>query len=235
MADMEDQKPKLRLATYNIRKCIGLDRRRDPGRILDVLNSLDADIIALQEADRRMGNRPAALPREMIETGSDFVPLALDESGVSLGWHGNAILLRKGLEANGVHRLELPGLEPRGAVIAALGDLDIVGVHLGLMRRHRQEQLAAIREALARMPPRPRVILGDFNEWSERRGLEMLEPDFTLHAPGLSYHAAHPVAALDRLALGPGIGLRDAGVLQTPLARRASDHLPVWADIALEG
>ncbi len=49
-----------RVATYNIRKAIGTDRRRSPERILDVLAELDADVVALQEADRRFGPRLAA-------------------------------------------------------------------------------------------------------------------------------------------------------------------------------
>ncbi len=228
---MKDKDRDLRLASYNLRKCIGLDRRRDPGRSLDVLNSIGADIIALQEADRRLGHRPAALPREMIERGSDFVPLELGANSASLGWHGNAILLRKGLEAGDIRCLDLPGLEPRGAVMATIGGLRVIGLHLGLMRRHRREQLAAIADMLAGLETRPTVILGDFNEWSARQGFEPITGDFRLHAPGLSYHSAAPLAPLDRFALGPGIELRDAGVVQTPQARRASDHLPVWADI----
>ena len=57
---MTDIDKGLRIASYNIRKAKGLDRRRDPGRILRVLNGLDADVIALQEADRRLGARPSA-------------------------------------------------------------------------------------------------------------------------------------------------------------------------------
>ncbi len=53
----------LRLASYNIRKCLGLDLKRAPGRVMDVINGIDADIIVLQEADKRLGPRPAALPR----------------------------------------------------------------------------------------------------------------------------------------------------------------------------
>jgi len=221
----------VRLASYNIRKCVGLDRRRDPLRSLEVINSLDGDLIALQEADRRLGNRPAALPRDLIKAGSDFYPLNLDETGVSLGWHGNAILLRKGLKAGATSTLILPGLEPRGAVITTVGNLRIIAVHLGLIRRYRMMQMQAITTALAKLPVMPTVIMGDFNEWSRMGGMAPLQPDFTVHAPGLSYHAARPVAALDRFAISHNLHLNAAGVLKTKIAKRASDHLPVWADI----
>ena len=223
----------MRLVSYNIRKCVGLDRRRDPARSLEVINSLGGDIIALQEADRRLGNRPAALPRDLIKAGSDFHSLILDETGTSLGWHGNAILLRKGLKPVATTKLDLPGLEPRGAVITTVGNLRIVAVHLGLIRRYRMMQIQTITTALAKLRVMPTVIMGDFNEWSRTGGMAPLQHDFTVHAPGLSYHAARPVAALDRFAISHDLHLRSAGVLKTKMAKRASDHLPVWADIVL--
>lgn len=227
----------LRLASYNLHKCVGLDGRRDPGRVLDVLNGIGADIIALQEVDRRLGPRPAALPRALIEGQSDFTVPDLPINMVSLGWHGQTILTR-GHAVSATQRINLPGMEPRGAVLAEIqlpsgGALRVVGVHLGLVRRARQLQLRAILRALARRVPMPTVILGDFNEWSARRGLEPLAGAFMLHAPGRSFHAARPIAALDRIALDPQITLSDAGVVNTTLARAASDHLPIWADITL--
>lgn len=221
----------LRLASYNIRKCVGLDRRRTPYRSLEVINSLGADIVALQEADRRLGKRIAALPREMIKSYSDFTAIELDETGVSLGWHGNAVLVRDGLEVRDVQRVSLPGLEPRGAVIAQIGPLRLVAVHLGLIRRYRLEQMRAILAALAPLPDMPTIITGDFNEWSPSKGMEPLKDHFTIHAPGLSFHAARPVAALDRFAISKDVHLKTAGVAQDAPANRASDHLPVWADV----
>lgn len=221
----------MRLASYNIRKCIGLDRQRDPGRILHVINNLDADVVVLQEADKRLGARPAALPREMVEAESDFDPVHVARNAVSLGWHGNAVLVRRGLAVTGTHRIELPGTEPRGAVAVEIGDaLRIVGVHLGLLRSDRRRQLVRILDRFD--DDMPTAILGDYNEWRAKAGLEALDDRFRVHAPGRSFHAARPVAALDRIALSRGLTLTDAGVAETQPARSASDHLPVWADIA---
>ena len=64
-------------------------------------------------------------------------------------------------------------------------------------------------------------------------GLEPLEDQFEVHSPGQSFHAARPVAALDRIALSSGLRLHDGGVLENEISKRASDHLPIWADIAL--
>ncbi len=221
----------IRVASYNIRKCIGLDRRRRPGRIVDVINAIGADVIALQEADRRLGPRPAAITAEQIARDTDFRALEIDPDSPSIGWHGNALLVRKGLQASEVRRVELPGTEPRGAISARVGGrFSVVATHLGLLRRDRRRQLDAIVEHLNGARTNA-VILGDFNEWSQNRGLEPLDLGFRIHSPGLSYHAARPVAALDRFALGDGLALTDAGVVETPLSRIASDHLPIWADV----
>lgn len=62
-----------------------------------------------------------------------------------------------------------------------------------------------------------------------------LEDGFTVHSPGRSFHASRPVAGLDRIAIDATLTLADAGVVETPLAARASDHLPVWADLVTAG
>ncbi|WP_371169811.1 endonuclease/exonuclease/phosphatase family protein [Aliiroseovarius sp. 2305UL8-7] len=225
----------LKLVTYNIRKAIGLDRRRDPRRILDVISRLDADVVILQEADRRLGQRPSALPRGLLASETDLVPVPLAANSVSLGSHGNAILVRKDVAFGNPTRIELPGLEPRGAVsVDIAGKLTLVGTHLGLMRRYRHQQMRVLADKLS-ASPLPTAVLGDFNEWSPKRGFEPLEVEFDVHAPGKSFHASRPVAELDRIAISPGIEIRDSGVDQTGLAKIASDHLPVWVNIRVGG
>lgn len=226
--------PSLRIASYNIRKARGLDQKRLPMRTLDVVNSLGADIVLLQEADRRMGDRKPAIAPRLIETETDFELLDVSENGISLGWHGNAVLVRCGIDVSKITRLDLPGMEPRGAVRIDLPlgtGLSIVAAHLGLLRRDRRSQFEALRDSTADKPHV--VIAGDFNEWSASRGLEPLADRFDVHAPGLSFHARRPVASLDRFALTRNVTLTDAGVEQGPLAKRASDHLPVWSDIEI--
>ncbi|MCA0044735.1 endonuclease/exonuclease/phosphatase family protein [Celeribacter litoreus] len=222
-----------RFASYNLRKCKGTDGHRAPGRVLDVINSLEADVVALQEADMRLGPRPAALPPRLIETHTDFIALPVNASPVSVGWHGNAILVRKSAQVDAVHQFDLPGLEPRGAVAADLPGVRVVGVHLGLLRASRQKQLHAIRAHLSKLDDRPTIIMGDFNEWSRHGGLDPLRDAFSIFAPGRSFHASRPIAALDRIATTKEIEMRDSGVMETALSQRASDHLPVWADLIL--
>lgn len=229
---------RLRLATYNIRKAVGLDWRRDPARTLRVIGGLGADVVALQEADKRLGPRPAAVPPDAILRETDLRPVLLGRSRVSLGWHGNAVLVRKTIEIAGTKLIELPGIEPRGGVVVRLrtaaGALNVVGVHLGLRRRCRLLQFARILDVLGQAESERTVILGDFNEWSADRGIEPLLPRFRVVSPGLSFHASQQVAPLDRIALGPRVSLLGMGVETGPVARRASDHLPVWTDIELK-
>lgn len=226
----------LRLATWNIRKCVGLDRRRDPHRVARTIAGLEADVMVLQEADKRLGNRPAALTRDIVENETGLLPADVGGHEASIGFHGNAVLLSADLHVEDHVCVHLPGVEPRGALILDLtgkAKLRVVAVHLGLLRSSRRSQLTTIRERLAAMSDRPTVILGDFNEWSERRGFEPLI-GFEVHAPGRSFHAARPMAALDRIAIDDGFELRDAAVVETRETRVASDHLPVWGDLALQ-
>ena len=108
----------IRVASYNIRKAIGTDRRRRPERTIDVLNELGADVVALQEADRRFGSRASAIPVQLLEQHSDYKPVPFDTREGSIGWHGNALLVRKPVEILERHLFHLPSLEPRGAVLA---------------------------------------------------------------------------------------------------------------------
>ena len=221
----------VRIASYNIRKARGLDGRRDPGRVIDVINGLGADVIALQEADRRLGDRPTALPKDLIARATDFELVPLATNDVSLGWHGNAVLVRRGVKVESFARIGLPGVEPRGAVAVKLADgPTVIGVHLGLLRNSRRQQLTVL-NARAEAATNA-VMIGDMNEWAKTRGFEPLEGRFALYSPGRSFHAARPIAALDRVALSHDLTLSDAGVDEGMRAKRASDHLPIWADVA---
>ncbi|PIE13091.1 MAG: endonuclease [Rhodobacterales bacterium] len=227
----------LRIASYNLQKCVGLDLRRRPDRSLGVINALEAAVVVLQEADKRLPPRPAALPRDMAEeAGWRVADFGLGGRSGSLGWHGNAMLVAPGVEVVETAHIDLPGLEPRGAIRAELvtefGALRVIGAHLGLLRRFRLLQLAAITRHLARLPDRPTVLAGDLNEWGSARALEVATPGLTILPERHSFPAPRPVAAIDRFALSPHLEALDHGTHTARPARVASDHLPIWADIA---
>ena len=222
----------LRLASYNLHKCRGLTGPHAPERNLAVIAALKPDIIALQEVDFRHGARPEALPRRLIRDATGLVPANMTTTGEnSLGGHGQTILMRPELAEQAVlRRLPLPGIEPRGAVVLRLPRLTVIGVHLGLARSSRRAQLARITAQAARIADDNIVLMGDFNEWHDSRGLESLA-GFRIVAPGPSYPAPLPQFRLDRIAMSHHLTLLRHGVFTGAQARDASDHLPIWAEI----
>jgi endonuclease/exonuclease/phosphatase family metal-dependent hydrolase len=233
------------VASYNIHKAIGLDRRRDPERVLTVLREVDADIVALQEADRRFGERVSAIPPELIEEYSAYIPVRIGTAkGVpgpragSIGWHGNAILVRRGITVVSARPVRLPTLEPRGAVLAQLlvdgVAVSVVGMHLDLSGIRRRQQMRVIfAEIAARPAGQHSVLLGDLNEWAQHGGcLRDIADDHRMLSPGRSFHTRRPVAQLDRIIISDGLTLQACGVHHSVAASRASDHLPVWARLS---
>jgi endonuclease/exonuclease/phosphatase family metal-dependent hydrolase len=245
------------VASYNMRKAIGLDRRRDPHRVLDVLHEIDADVIALQEADKRFGGRGSAVPHELIDTHGVYKPVhlgvrhkrplekarkhaekLLKVSTRNIGWHGNAILVKRHVGVLDCAALDLPTLEPRGAVMAELliddRPLRVVGMHLDISGLWRKRQVRAILDAVAARPQKmPTVLMGDTNEWRTVAGcLQDFEPEFHIAPTGPSFHARRPVAALDRIIVHKDLNIEAAGVHMSHNARRASDHLPIWARVS---
>lgn len=223
----------LKIASYNLHKCRGMTGPHAPKRNLEVIAALAPDIIALQEVDFRLGARPEALPRGLIAEATGLVPADIvgTTSQNSLGWHGQTILMRPELaEAATVRRMPLPGIEPRGAIALRLPKLTIIGLHLGLARSSRRAQLARITAQASRIAEDNIVMLGDFNEWRDDRGLELLA-GFRVIAPGPSYPAPMPRFALDRIAMSHHLELLGHGVFSGANARDASDHLPIWAEI----
>lgn len=229
----------IRVASYNMRKAIGTDRRRNPERIVQVLREIDADVIALQEADRRFGQRQAVLPAKLLEEQGGWKPVAVNLRSGSMGWHGNALLVRREATVISCAALHLPTLEPRGAVMAdvAIGDttIRIVGMHLDLSGLWRRRQAHAIMaQVAADARPYPTVMMGDLNEWSRQAGcLRDFATGYRFAATGPSFHARRPVARLDRIMVSPGLSVTDCGVHGSPAARVASDHLPIWADLTV--
>lgn len=224
----------MRLASYNLQKCVGIDMQRRPSRSMVVIRALRADIVVLQEADKRLPPRPTALPRDLIEK-KGFVPIEIDQPRGSLGWHGNAILIRPSIKIRDTDGINLPGLEPRGAIRADLdtpiGPLRVIGVHLGLFRKYRLLQLGAITRALQRLAPMPTVIAGDFNEWGSKRALDAATPEFDFVDTQHTFPSPRPIAALDGFALTRDLHAQSHGVLTRVPAQVASDHLPVWLEL----
>lgn len=232
---------KLTIASYNIHKCIGNDGVFDPIRIKNVILKLDADIVVLQEADARFGEREGLLDLDYLHVRGGYRSIfSPDRNSRSHGWHGNVVLYRNST-VNNIHQLTLPGLEPRGALIVDFGtgsaSFRLLAVHLGLLRRSRKKQVEAIIEAADPHPDRHVLVIGDMNEWrlERRSALELFKSHFEEVSAQLpSYPSRYPVLPLDRLFVSRGLRVERLSVVDTPLTRIASDHLPVSATISIE-
>ncbi len=226
------------VASYNIRKAIGLDRRRDPDRILAILRELDADVIAMQEVDMRFGRRMSVLPLEAIQQAG-YKPVPLSMKPDSLGWHGNALLIRREIELVEAAPVPLPVLEPRGAIRADLRvegrPLRVIGMHLdlsGLRRRHQVRSIVAHVGACA--AAMPTVMMGDMNEWAMHGGcFREFDAGWQVLAPGRSFPSRMPMAALDRIIVSQDCTVAGTGVHRSALSAVGSDHLPVLATLDL--
>ncbi len=230
----------LTIASYNIRKSVGLDWKRDPQRIHAVIAELDADVVLLQEADKRFGARNGTLCKSTLFEDLQYRFTDIAAHPNSHGWHGNVILYRNPLTLLDCQRLVIPSVEPRGAVTASLitGDgkiLQIVGTHLSLLRQTRRRQIASIIDQVKQTHQDYIVIGGDFNEARADRWFDNtpLLADYQLVTPGPSFHTIRPLRALDRFIVGQNVTVRHSAVHYSPQAKKASDHLPVILELDL--
>jgi endonuclease/exonuclease/phosphatase family metal-dependent hydrolase len=226
-------------ASYNVHKCIGTDGRYDPDRIGAVIAEIRPDVIALQEVDRRFGDRAGLLDLSRVGRETGLVPVPVSNGHSGHGWHGNVVLVREGMVQN-LRQLTLPGLEPRGALVADVdleaGPVRVMAAHLGLLRQSRLMQVEMLLGHSAIGDERPVVLMGDFNEWRRQRrsALKPFGAGFGPLGRGVaSFPSYFPVLALDRILARPQGILGQVVAHDSPLARLASDHLPVKARIRL--
>ncbi|MDT8856833.1 endonuclease/exonuclease/phosphatase family protein [Paracoccaceae bacterium Fryx2] len=228
----------LSVASYNIHKGVGSDRRRDLLRTAAVIGEIGADILALQEADTRFGTRTGLLDLERLRHDLGLIPVPMAGPGPAHGWHGNLLLVRNALVEQ-VHQLDLPGLEPRGALVTDLvikgHRLRVVNAHLGLLPGSRAAQTRALLDKIDGLDARPTLLMGDLNVWRPSGGvaLGVLAERFTPGPAVRSFPARYPLLPLDRMMTCIQGALLDMATHDSPLARRASDHLPIKARLRL--
>jgi len=238
----------LRVVTYNVHKCAGLDRRVRPARVAAVLREIDADLIALQEvvSVESDSSREAHQARFIAEElGCEFrVGENRKHKG---GAYGNVVLTR--LPVLGCHNYDITwrGREPRGAlrvdVRVGAQVLHLFNVHLGtafVERRHQGRRLVS--ESILRDPELagPRLVVGDFNEWT--RGLasrllaaELRSADVRRHLrTRRTYPGVLPFLHLDHVYHDAALSLERLTLHRSRLALVASDHLPLVADFRLD-
>ena len=226
----------IRLASYNIHGAVGRDGQFAPARIRDVLNELDADIVALQEVESR-GTGIDML--DWLAEKTDYHSVAGPTHMRRYGHFGNALIAK--CPIHDVQHLDLSWSrrEPRGAIAADLDcggkSLRVVATHLGLRPAERRDQILRILPLFTEHKGDREVLAGDLNEWFLwGRPLRRLHRYFSPTPAPPTFPARLPVFALDRIYASPRKMLKELFVHDTPLARVASDHLPVIATLDLE-
>jgi len=244
-----------KVLSYNIHRAIGVDRRFQPGRIVEILAHHEADVVLLQEVDEGVPrSRELDLAKEIAEAAG--YPHRAVGHNVSLrkGRYGNAVLSRWPIELQRNIDLTIDSRKRRGCLHTRLRTerphstehrLDVFNLHLGLSARERQRQIGVLSRAreFADVPEDVACLLaGDFNDW-----LAQLHPvvyeilgfkSATQHRFGYqatirTYPSFSPTGGLDKIYYRGPLRLIAARSCRLGISRLASDHLPIVAEFEI--
>jgi endonuclease/exonuclease/phosphatase family metal-dependent hydrolase len=229
----------LRVVSWNVHQCVGVDRRYAPERIASVLRELAPDIVGLQEVDTGRPPREALHQLDFLARATGLAAVAGFNMRRETGDYGNALLTR--LPVRQVRRLDLsvPRREPRGALDVELaapgGDLRVIVTHLGLNPKERRIQADRLGCALkTHGRGLPTLLTGDMNEWFPGLTcrLQVLADRFDCEIAGCSFPSPAPFLPLDRIYVAPRPSAVRRWIWRGWPAPVASDHLPLTADIS---
>lgn len=241
-----------RLMTYNVHRCVGVDRKLDVARVAAVIAEYEPDVVCLQEVDvgraRTNGVDQAETIAEILSMSSRFHPAMKIEEEL----YGDAILTHfpeRLVKAGPLPYVRAPGNEPRGALWIAVTlpdgtELNVINTHLGLVPREQRLQAAALAGREWVGDPRcrrPVVLVGDLNSPPNTRPYQRLAlrlRDVQRH-PGLgrvvpTFPSSFPVLRIDHVFASADVRVKAVQAPAFPLARMASDHLPLVVDLEVE-
>jgi len=236
--------PTFRVMTYNVHSCVGTDGKLSPARIAEVIARADVDVVALQELDVRQSrseriNQPAWLADQLGMSAHFTAARACDE-----GHYGNAILSRFPFSVLSEGSLPRRRDEERAVqwlkVRIAEREVSFINTHLSIHIRDRWLQIKRLlgAEWLASAERGvPVVVCGDLNSTQFSPVCRALRRDLrdAQRAGGLraaTYPSVLPLLRLDHLFTSPGIQVRRCEVARSALAKVASDHLPLVAELS---
>lgn len=230
--------PLISALSYNIHECVGIDGRRDPCRIGEIIKESRADIVGLQEVHSESDGSVESHQMSYLASCAGLEAATGRLLQRKNGEYGNVLLTRHKILNIEWIDLTVPGREPRSAIDA---DLDVVGApvrvvvtHLGLRPAERRWQVARLLKALSDERAPTTIVLSDLNEWWPRsRPLQWLEDRFGKTRLLPTFPAPFPILCLDRIFVAPPAALVSMEQYKIPPARRASDHLPLIAKIQL--
>ena len=233
----------IRVATYNIHRCRGLDGRTNPTRVAEVIRAIDADIVALQEVVGASSVATGHAEELGAQLGMGWVMASVRQLRGAL--FGNVVLSRFPIRQHAQYDLSWKTCEPRCCqrVDIAIGDdtLHLYNVHLGtafLERRFQAGRLSAI--VHDRRVGQPKIVLGDFNEWMKGLATEMLSErlksiDLRGHLKRRrTYPGVFPVVHLDHIYYEGNVEVVKLDLPRTRLSLMASDHLPLVAELKVQ-
>jgi len=226
----------LRIATYNVHKCRGLDGRVRPERIAKVIAALDADVVALQEILQDQAHQLASELKYSYCFG--------ENRQVRKQGYGNATLSRLPFGEIKNYDLTHGGRERRGVlrsdVILQKGLVHLFNVHLGtafLERRFQGRELIGPRILAQLGLTGPRVIVGDFNEWTRGLCSTLMSAQFAaadlkkFSRSARTYPGILPMMSLDHIYFDRTMELESLELFRSRTALIASDHLPLVAEV----
>lgn len=254
MSNPRHDASRLRIVTYNVHRCIGVDGRLAPARVAEVIAETGADVVALQELDVRRArsggiDQAEAIARELGMGNVHFHPAVkvMEEE------YGDAIITAlpsRVIKAGGLPGLPYrPWIEPRGAIWARIevhgGQVDIINTHFGLRRWERRAQARALLgpEWLGQADPAmPVVLAGDFNSFPQGKVCGLFRQHFrdahqlgspSRPRPRRTFPSGFPVFRIDHVFVSERVSVVSADTHRSALSRVASDHLPLVADLVI--
>jgi len=235
------------VVTYNIHKGRGLDHRTRIDRIGRVLEGINADVIALQEVVSHEGRSIEDHQADYLAQRFGYFCQIGETRKHHGGVYGNVTLSRWDFARAKQVDLSVQGREERGVLRTdiRLGShmMHIFNAHLGVGHLERRKQAKRLMDLdlLKALDIRgPRIVLGDFNEWTRGLVTQSLSKEFHLrdlrvHLPrSRMYPSGLPLLSLDHIYCDPHFHLEDAHFHRSRAALIASDHLPLVADLSID-
>lgn len=238
----------VRIATYNVHRCRGLDRRTLPGRVVNVVQELDADVIALQEVHSVGNGKPEEdQARFIAEQLGGYTWHFGENRRLRNGVYGNVTLSRYPVRFVCNYDISWRGRERRGVLrtdidVGAGPMLHIFNVHLGtsfMERRHQARRLCSVDVLHREDLEGPRVVVGDFNEWTRGLASRLMADQFDsvdlrLHLRRRwTYPGFFPFLHLDHFYFDKRLKIERFALHRSRTAMIASDHLPLVAEFRL--
>jgi len=243
----------MRLMTYNVHRCVGVDRRLDVARIVAVIAEHDPDIVCLQELDVGRARTGGVDQARAIADGLDMAVRFHAAMTIEREEYGDAILTRWPERLVRVGALPtvkgIPGLEPRGALWAQVAkpgapELNVLTTHLGLVPSEQRLQASDLvgKDWLGHAECQgPTILAGDFNATSITRPYQILASRLADcqrligQKPTIkTFPSGFPAIRIDHVFVSSDIRITGVRSAFSPLARMASDHLPLIVDFEFQ-